>query len=487
MGSQTAQQVDSTKSFTSVLDNKMQTASRKNYVRSTSSVTTQVNREELSAKDSEYEKERDAFVKSDMQQPKKTIARAETKSAKGVSDDRSIKKPEDTKQAEELEAIESVEDSVVEEVEKVEDNKVVQALMELLTNDQLTTEEKVVEINDLLSNLTLEEMESLEGLTGDLKKLLMTLEGSLKNFEDSLSKLPALNNEFSSLLDQMNHLSQSGFGETENVEMPETGVEKLKATVDGGQATGIDSQESQSGEQVPAETVEEKVLAEVTKDHPRESKVEHQKETGENLDKMSQVTEMTNSASTNNQSNQQQTSSEGNQSFTEALKFHSANVKTVAMKGSMASNPFEDKIIQQIIKGTSVSLNVGKDVSEMMIKLNPKELGNVSLKISLENEQLVAKFNVENQTVKEVLESRLDDLRTALSDKGFTIEGLDVSVSQDAEEQFQSYEEFIKQQKGKKRFDEDELEGIESIGEIQNRTANWQTLETTSSEINVLA
>lgn len=491
MGSQTAQQVDSTKSFTSVLDNKLQSANKSSYAKSNSFNTTQVNREELSAKDSEYEKDRDAFVKSGMQQPKKEIVRAEKETSNTVSDQKHINGKRDEKKVDDVEAIESVDSDTVEEVEVKDDNQVIESIMALLSNDQLVTDEKIAEITALLNNLSSEDLENLKGLTGDLKKILMSLDGSLKNFEDVLAKLPSLEGEFSNLLSEMQSLDSTAEGTREALEDPELTLQKLSAAKENGEVISVDGQtetaEIESIDKVLETATQDKTVVDSAKDAGKETKTEMLKENSDATDKTTVVAEMSNPSASNNQSSQQQSNAEGNQSFTEALKFHSANVKTVAMKGSMASNPFEEKIMQQIIKGASVSLNVGKDVSEMMIKLNPKELGNVSLKISLENEQLVAKFNVENQTVKEVLESRLEDLRTALSDKGFTIEGLDVSVSQDAEEQFKSYEEFIKQQKGKKKFNEEDMEGVEGIAAVENTSSAWQSLETTSSEINVLA
>lgn len=491
MGSQTTQQVDSTKSFTNVLDNKLQSTHKSSYTKSNSFNTTQVNREELSAKDSKYEKDREAFVKSGMQQPKKEIARAGKETSNTVSDEKNIDSKQDKKKVDDVEAIESVDGDTVEEVEVRDDNQVIESLMALLSNDQLADDEKIAEITSLLNKLSSEDLENLKGLTGELKNLLMSLDGSLKNFEDLLTKLPSLNGEFSNLLSEMQALNDTAEGLTEAVKDTELMHQKQVETKESGEAISVESDsnavDTKSAERVSELATHDKSIVDSGKETGKETKSEMLKESSEATDKTAIVAEMSSTSSSNNQSSQQQSNAEANQSFTEALKFHGANVKTVAMKGSMASNPFEEKIMQQIIKGTSLSLNVGKDVSEMMIKLNPKELGNVSLKISLENEQLVAKFNVENQTVKEVLESRLEDLRTALSDKGFTIEGLDVSVSQDAEEQFKSYEEFIKQQKGKKKFNEEDVDGIESVATVENTSAAWRTLETTSSEINVLA
>ncbi|MBN2897921.1 MAG: flagellar hook-length control protein FliK [Clostridia bacterium] len=489
VGAQSAQQMDSTKSFSSVLDNKLQYA-EKNKVSKSYSSEQQVNREALSAKDSEYENDRDAYVKSDMQQSTKKIANTEKKQTEPVEKENDIKRTQSTEEVEEnVEAIESIEENVVEEMDP-EQKEVMDALMALLMNDTLTDEEKVASINELLGNLTQDQLDALSGMSGVLKKMLMSFDGTLDQFEETLSSLTLTNSEFSNLLEQLQQTDISGMDSLEmkgsnmsDVSKEAVVMVETDLTVESTMTEEVDETVEKTILDKVAETVEK---PEVAKESAKETKAEVLKEAAEsNTEKLPTVTETSSTSTANGQSNQNQTNAESNQAFSEMLKFHNASVKSVAMKSTMASNPFEEKIMQQIIRGTSVSLNVGKDVSEIMIKLNPKELGNVSLKMSLENDQLVAKFSVENQTVKEVLESRLEDLRTALADKGFTIQGLDVSVNQDTEEQFKTYEEFIKQQKGKRRLDEESEDA--AIEGIQSTASTWQTLETTSSEINVLA
>ena len=487
MSTQSTQQVSSEKTFNKIFDNKLQYADKKIGQVQKSSQYEKVNREEVSAKNYEQENERDAFVKSDMQKPKKAITKASSESKDVIKDEKAI----DTKNADptkEAKAIESEEvEGVVDDVQKVEDNDVVKELMMLLGNDQLSDQEKTDQINLFLSELTSDQLGSLENVMGDLKIALLSMNGSLKDFEQTLSKLSMENSSFSNVLE--------GLEQTEVDEILPQKTELETANVP--QLTKTSEESAMSNEKIvdvdtaltkeAVEVVEELAPKLQVEEKPKETKAELLKAAEESADK-TLVVEGVNAESSSSQSNQQQSNSETNQSFAESLKFHTADVKTAAMKGTVTTNPFEEKIMQQIIKGTEVSMKVGKDVSEMMIKLNPKDLGNVSLKISLKNEQLVAEFSVENKTVKEVLESRLDDLRMALSDKGFTVEGMDVSVDQDENDQFRSYEEFLKQQKDKKKFSgDDEIVGIEGVNNLQEESLISKTLETTSSEINTLA
>lgn len=90
----------------------------------------------------------------------------------------------------------------------------------------------------------------------------------------------------------------------------------------------------------------------------------------------------------------------------------------------------QNNILNQVIEHAKLSLT--DEGSEMLLKLKPESLGNVTMKVIIERGMLIAKFDVESQIVKETLESNLQDLRSALSDKGFEIQQFDVSVNQDS-------------------------------------------------------
>lgn len=135
-------------------------------------------------------------------------------------------------------------------------------------------------------------------------------------------------------------------------------------------------------------------------------------------------------------------------------------------------------IFNQILDGTKLSIS--EDVSEMFLKLKPDNLGNLSMKISIERGMMVARFDVESQMVKEAIESNLEDLRNALSDKGFEIKEFSVSVNKDSDNQESSFSYFSKK-KSKKQ-------GIGS-NQLKNDTyaSNQQTIDSINSSINYLA
>lgn len=88
-------------------------------------------------------------------------------------------------------------------------------------------------------------------------------------------------------------------------------------------------------------------------------------------------------------------------------------------------------VMNQVVQGTKMSINLSENGQEILVKLNPKNLGNVALKMAFDKGQLMAQIQVENQTVKGIIESNLDDLKNALREEGYEIGDLDVSVNKE--------------------------------------------------------
>ncbi len=86
-----------------------------------------------------------------------------------------------------------------------------------------------------------------------------------------------------------------------------------------------------------------------------------------------------------------------------------------------------NNIVNQIIE--SANITIDDNTSEMLLRLKPESLGDISMKIVIERGIVIAKFDVENYIVKEAIESNLDDLRSALDDKGLQVQEFSVSVN----------------------------------------------------------
>ncbi|HHY90640.1 MAG TPA: flagellar hook-length control protein FliK [Clostridiales bacterium] len=136
----------------------------------------------------------------------------------------------------------------------------------------------------------------------------------------------------------------------------------------------------------------------------------------------------------------QQDELEGNVLLKEATQ---GNIHTE----SAHSNPFKDifvlenksiastkpdiyHILNQVMEQAQIFLK--EKGAEMHLQLQPDHLGKLVMKIAVEKGSVIANIVVENQAVKEVLESNLILLKNALNEKGFGIQGFHVSVGQDS-------------------------------------------------------
>lgn len=104
-------------------------------------------------------------------------------------------------------------------------------------------------------------------------------------------------------------------------------------------------------------------------------------------------------------------------------------------EGVQAKTQFQSRIMEQVIETVKTNFKADDGKSEMIMKLKPESLGNVALKVSIEKGIVLAEFQVESQAVKQAMESNLQDLRSALQDKGFNVFDLNVSVRKDNQQQ----------------------------------------------------
>ncbi|RKD27785.1 hook-length control protein FliK [Caminicella sporogenes DSM 14501] len=135
------------------------------------------------------------------------------------------------------------------------------------------------------------------------------------------------------------------------------------------------------------------------------------------------------------------------------------------------------KIFNQIIENAKTYIN--DDNSQITIKLKPDFLGNLSMKIIVERGILVAKFDVESQIVKQAIEANLEDLRSALSEKGFEIKEFSVSVNQDSSYNQSTFDRYKGKKAKKVVLNEEQLE--------KNYMTNQTYLNGLDSTINYLA
>lgn len=84
-------------------------------------------------------------------------------------------------------------------------------------------------------------------------------------------------------------------------------------------------------------------------------------------------------------------------------------------------------VFDQILEGAKGSLS--EEVSQITINLEPESLGDLAIKVSVESGITVARFEAENEVVKQVLNDNIEEVKNMLKDKGFTIQKTVVTLN----------------------------------------------------------
>ncbi len=114
--------------------------------------------------------------------------------------------------------------------------------------------------------------------------------------------------------------------------------------------------------------------------------------------------------------------SDGNKvSFSRTLSVAAQNSPAPEMK------PDINLIAQNIVKEAAVMTQAGKTV--VNLKLQPEDLGTVTLRVSSESGKISAEFNVKTPDARAFLETSIPQMKQALETNGITLSHLSVSLS----------------------------------------------------------
>jgi len=130
-------------------------------------------------------------------------------------------------------------------------------------------------------------------------------------------------------------------------------------------------------------------------------------------------------------------------------------------------------VLDQVVKG--MTLTVTDTTQEVRVSLKPESLGDVVVKMKMEDGHLQAQIDVAQPAVKATVESQIADLRQALQDRGIDVQRIDVVAagqsSNVADGQTQRGGKY--KQKGGKR--QDSLDVLDEVH--QARSLGYNTLE----------
>ena len=100
------------------------------------------------------------------------------------------------------------------------------------------------------------------------------------------------------------------------------------------------------------------------------------------------------------------------------------NTETIAIYRKDFANAVKDKVMVMI----------NQKIQQVDIQLDPPEMGNIHVRVNLQNEQAAVQFIVQNQQAKEALEQNIGKLREMLAENGVDVGDANIEQRQ-AQEQ----------------------------------------------------
>lgn len=101
--------------------------------------------------------------------------------------------------------------------------------------------------------------------------------------------------------------------------------------------------------------------------------------------------------------------------------------KTDAVSSQIDKGSLDETIMRQVREKLASSLPE-KDNGQVTLRLNPRELGDLTIDIRMENQKVAIDISAQNPVVKEALLQHLDTLKETLTRQNITMERFDVSA-----------------------------------------------------------
>ncbi len=111
---------------------------------------------------------------------------------------------------------------------------------------------------------------------------------------------------------------------------------------------------------------------------------------------------------------------------------HREGTGTEVARGQLDTMPSEQidrhyGVGEQVVRNARVMMRAGN--TEVTMRIDPQELGEVTIRLSSHDQKVSGEIVVENQKVQEIVQRHLSTLRDALAGQGIQIENIDVSVN----------------------------------------------------------
>lgn len=114
------------------------------------------------------------------------------------------------------------------------------------------------------------------------------------------------------------------------------------------------------------------------------------------------------------------------------------------------------------------------------IKLKPEALGEVTIKLSIQEGVVTGKISVENYEIKNMIDNNINQLKESLESKGINVEAFSVSVGEDS--QSNKKDNFLYYSRSNKKLDIEEIEESDYLSILSN---NYQNVDTKNSSLDI--
>lgn len=416
-----------------------------------------LNKHEMTSRKRPEVKEAKADVKDDVQE----VNHSKSEASNQVNDESKINHSEASKESDEITAVKKLLKKLGMTDEEVD------AMLEMLPDEMVANLIQTVEALPQMNGFTLtdgdlktELSKSIEGLQENLKEIVQFVSGENEVTTEIKLALETISAKLENAQLSLESMEVEEFAQVlETVQESESVKSEVRAEFN----TDVEVVEVKVIEPQNNDSIT-KVDGQVAIEQDVKANASDQEANSENPDSSSKDQPMLQTQATESA---EQTPSQVDQMATEMIKVENTIIQnTQPMEHTSGRVRLAQNIMNQVMDGVKPNLNLVENGQQIVLKLRPEELGTVDLKLSVEKGILMAEFNVESQIVKETLESNMADLKQALSEKGYNIEGMQVSVGQDqADQQSQFENRFFNQNSQRKYFfgNEDELPDFESI------------------------
>ena len=143
----------------------------------------------------------------------------------------------------------------------------------------------------------------------------------------------------------------------------------------------------------------------------------------------------------------------------------------LSTQSGVVPGSIEQAIMDQVSK--NLALNLNSNSSEVRIAMKPESLGEVVMKVKMDDGKVSAQINVNSVNVKAVLDANVSQLRDTLLAKGIEVQHIDIVA--DGQTAFGSSSG---QNKPKQKSQQGDAQGVDALGQYESlRTMGYNTIE----------